>query len=600
MTKWLLLVVCLGIVCQDVTSAAVNHQRKSLNNLANSMNVIYEWKHIDYDFGSEERQQAAIQSGEFDHTKNYPFDVDQWHDKIFVTIERLNGVPSSLNVVTNRKGKGGPLLQPYPNWSFAKYEDCSGIVSAFKIAIDKFDRLWVLDSGLVNNQPMCSPKLVTFDLNTSKLVKQVEIPHNIAVNATTGMGELVSLAVQAIDPTNTMVYIADEKGQGLIIYQNSDDSFHRLTSNTFDYDPRYTKLTVAGESFTVQNGICGIALSPVTNNLYYSPLASHGLYYVNTEQFRKPQYGENNAQYEGSQNILGTQSFAKVVSRNGVLFYGLVGNSGLGCVNEHQVLQRESFDVVAQNEETLQMIVSMKIIQDFPQFRIKELRNEYMLALSNRMQKIINNDFNFNEVNFRILGANVNDLIRNTRCEKPTNQNANNQNDNNQNANNQNANNQNANNQNANNQNDANKQNGHQQNGNYQNDNKQNVNRQNANRQNGNKQNDNRQNDNRQNDNRQNDNRQNDNRQNDNRQNDNRQNDNRQNDDRQNDNRQNDNRQNDNRQNDNRQNDNRQNDNRQNDNKQNANRQNGNKQNDNNPNDNNQNDNQVRHSSKSH
>lgn len=52
---------------------------------------------------------------------------------------------------------------------------------------------------------MCSPKLLTFDLNTSKLLKQVEIPHNIAVNATTGMGELVSLAVQVIDPTNTMV-----------------------------------------------------------------------------------------------------------------------------------------------------------------------------------------------------------------------------------------------------------------------------------------------------------------------------------------------------------------------------------------------------------
>nr|AAV90959.1 major royal jelly protein 3 [Apis mellifera carnica] len=579
MTKWLLLVVCLGIACQDVTSAAVNHQRKSANNLAHSMKVIYEWKHIDFDFGSDERRDAAIKSGEFDHTKNYPFDVDRWRDKTFVTIERNNGVPSSLNVVTNKKGKGGPLLRPYPDWSFAKYEDCSGIVSAFKIAVDKFDRLWVLDSGLVNNnQPMCSPKLLTFDLKTSKLVKQVEIPHNIAVNATTGMGELVSLAVQAIDRTNTMVYIADEKGEGLIMYQNSDDSFHRLTSNTFDYDPRYTKLTVAGESFTVKNGICGIALSPVTNNLYYSPLSSHGLYYVDTEQFRDPQYEENNVQYEGSQDILNTQSFGKVVSKNGVLFLGLVGNSGIACVNEHQVLQRESFDVVAQNEETLQMIVSMKIMENLPQSgRINDPEgNEYMLALSNRMQKIINNDFNFNDVNFRILGANVDDLMRNTRCGRYHNQNAGNQNAGNQNADNQNADNQNANNQNADNQN-ANKQNGNRQNDNRQNDNKQNGNRQNDNKQNGNRQNDNKQNGNRQNDNKQNGNRQNDNKQNGNRQNGNKQNDNKQNDNRQNDNKQNGNRQNDNKRNGNRQNDNQ-----------------------NNQNDNNRNDNQVHHSSKLH
>lgn len=49
---------------------------------------------------------------------------------------------------------------------------------------------------------MCSPKLFAFDLNTSQLLKQVEIPHDVA---TTGKGELVSLTVQAMDSTNTMV-----------------------------------------------------------------------------------------------------------------------------------------------------------------------------------------------------------------------------------------------------------------------------------------------------------------------------------------------------------------------------------------------------------
>ena len=52
---------------------------------------------------------------------------------------------------------------------------------------------------------MCSPKLLAFDLNTSKLLKQIEIPHNIAVNASTGMGGLVSLVVQAMNPMNTTV-----------------------------------------------------------------------------------------------------------------------------------------------------------------------------------------------------------------------------------------------------------------------------------------------------------------------------------------------------------------------------------------------------------
>lgn len=82
MTNWLLLIVCLSVACQDVTSAI--HQKKSSKNLEHSMNVIHEWKYLDYDFDSNEKKQAAIQFGEYDYTKNYPFDVDQWHGKIFV------------------------------------------------------------------------------------------------------------------------------------------------------------------------------------------------------------------------------------------------------------------------------------------------------------------------------------------------------------------------------------------------------------------------------------------------------------------------------------------------------------------------------------
>ena len=91
--------------------------------------------------------------------------------------------------------------------------------------------------------------------------------------------------------------MADNRGNALSVYQNSDDSLHRLTSNTFDF--RYTELTIAGESFTLQDGIFGIAVSPVTNNLYYSPLSSRSLYYVNTEPFIKSEYEGNNVQYKG-------------------------------------------------------------------------------------------------------------------------------------------------------------------------------------------------------------------------------------------------------------------------------------------------------------
>lgn len=73
------MVACLGIACQGAIL-----RENSARNLKNSLKVMHEWKYMDYDFGSEEKRQAAIQSGEYDHTKNYPFDVDQWRGKIFL------------------------------------------------------------------------------------------------------------------------------------------------------------------------------------------------------------------------------------------------------------------------------------------------------------------------------------------------------------------------------------------------------------------------------------------------------------------------------------------------------------------------------------
>lgn len=45
------------------------------------------------------------------------------------------GVPATLAVVTNKKGPGGPLLRPYPDWSWADNKNCSGITSAYATAV---------------------------------------------------------------------------------------------------------------------------------------------------------------------------------------------------------------------------------------------------------------------------------------------------------------------------------------------------------------------------------------------------------------------------------------------------------------------------------
>lgn len=405
LTLWLL-VVFLGIICQGSTFW-IKFDNAFTRNLENAMRVVYEWRYIDFDFGSEERRQAAISSGEYNYTKVNPIDVDRWHNLIFVTVIRDEGVPSSLNVISDRRGPGGPLLTPYPNWNWTSTKNCSNIISVYRVSIDRCDRLWVLDTGVIGDNHVCPAKLVVFDLTTSELLQQVEIPDNIAINSTSGQGLLVTPVVQTFDRDcdRTYVYIADADGYGLIVYDGS--SFRRLTSNAFNFDPRYINYTIEGTSFQLQDGIVGMALSPVTDNLHFSPMSSHNLDYINTYQLTQLQGDQ--VQYQVAEDILWTQSSAKAVSRSGAVFFGLVSDTSIGCWNEFRSLNRENIRLVARNSRTLQFTSGLKV---------KDCRGkEELWALTNKYQRIATGTLDYDDVNFRILKGNVEGLIRGTRCQ---------------------------------------------------------------------------------------------------------------------------------------------------------------------------------------
>nr|XP_033183503.1 uncharacterized protein LOC117153503 [Bombus vancouverensis nearcticus] len=405
LTPWLL-VVFLGIICQGSTSW-IRSYNPFARNLENAMHVVYEWKYIDFDFGSEERRQAAISSGEYNYTTVNPIDVDRWRNLTFVTVIRDEGVPSSLNVISDKRGPGGPLLTPYPNWNWTSTKTCSSIISVYRVSIDRCNRLWVLDTGVIGDNRVCPAKLVVFDLTTSELLQQVEIPENIAINSTSGQGLLITPAVQTFNPDcdRTYVYIADVDGYGLIVYDGS--SFRRLTSNAFNFDPRYINYTIEGTSFQLRDGIVGMAISPLTNNLYFSPMSSHNLDHADTYQLMLVQGDQ--VQYRVAEDILWTQASAKAVSRSGAVFFGLVNDTSIGCWNEFRSLNRENIGLVARNRRTLQFTSGLKV---------KDCHGkEELWALTNRYQRIAAGTLDYDDVNFRILKGDVGRLIRGTRCQ---------------------------------------------------------------------------------------------------------------------------------------------------------------------------------------
>ncbi|XP_043248993.1 major royal jelly protein 1-like [Colletes gigas] len=403
MTAPWLLALCFGAILFAKENGAASETVEN-----RPIDVTMEWKFYDYVFENYTQREEAIKSGNYNRSKCFPIDVDVWSDKMFITIIRDEGVPSSLNIVSKMKGPGGPLLQPYPSWEWAK-TDCTGITSVYRVSIDECNRLWVLDTGVIGTKRICPAQLLCFDLRSSKLLKKIQIPENIAVNSTTGKGLLVTPIAQTPDDdcSRTLVYMADVEGYALIVYDG--EMLRRITSDKLLYDPEETTYTIEGESFELQDGPVGMAVSPITNRLYLSPMSSRNLLFTYTWPFVMRRRHED-ISFREKMNFLPAQSSAKAVSRKGVLFMGLIGETAIVCWCEDKVLKTSNLVTISRNSRTLQGITGLKVKYG------KLHSSDVLFALTNRYQKIAAGTMNFNEINFRVLKQYVDILVNNTAC----------------------------------------------------------------------------------------------------------------------------------------------------------------------------------------
>lgn len=148
------------------------------------LETIAQWPLLDYalpydrEFLNKFRPENVVPTG-FEITEH----------RIFIATPRLRaGVPATLSVIPRDLPLGSsPQLEAYPSWDWHRAGkgdlNCSGLISVYRIRIDKCNRLWVLDSGINTSiddfQVACQPKLLVFDLQTDQLIRQVIFPREV-------------------------------------------------------------------------------------------------------------------------------------------------------------------------------------------------------------------------------------------------------------------------------------------------------------------------------------------------------------------------------------------------------------------------------------
>ncbi|XP_046471136.1 major royal jelly protein 1 [Neodiprion pinetum] len=377
---------------------------------ATGLEIVYQWKYLDWVPPS-----VQLVGNNFTLGNAFTQDVDiDRKGRVFVTSPKWpEGVPIVLSTITDVNGPGGPLLEPYPDWTWHRFTDCNSIVTAYRIAIDEYNRLWVTDIGRIGAERVCPTKILVFDLFTDQLIHKYVIPDEHTLN---GAAALVTPIVDIGDsPIDTFLYMADVDANGIVVYDFKSDYSWRINNtqnNAFGPDDEAMEITIVDDTFNLTDGTLGMSLSPKgfwsTRYLYFNSLASYYQKFTDTDSLKRAQYEE--PIIFQSKKRRQSQAGPQATSRRGILFFQLVQHTALACWNIEKPFKPENVVVLAQDEVALQYISGIKVI-------VNHIGEEEVWFNTNRLQKTINNNRNPAETNYRIIKGKVDDLVRGTNCE---------------------------------------------------------------------------------------------------------------------------------------------------------------------------------------
>ncbi|RZC31751.1 yellow-f [Asbolus verrucosus] len=351
---------------------------------------------------------------------NIPMGANVWNNKLFITIPRRRaGVPSTLNYVwanSTDKHSDVPLI-PYPDWDTNILEGSrrngQKFVSVYRVAVDPCDRLWFVDTGVIeipgNPQSIQPTALVIMDLKTDRIIQR-HVFNTSLLRPNTNLAS-VTVDVTKDNCNDAYAYIPDLGGFGLIVYSLRENKAWRVTHNYFYLEPLAGEFSIGGHDFQWNDGIFSIAISDVKSDgfrdAYFHSMAGFNLYRVSTRVLRDEtlatrSFHGSDFQFVGNRGNLSQTSSSDLHASKGILFLGLVNQNALGCWNIRTPLS--DISVVQKNDRTMIYPSDVKI------------RDDYVIVLTNTMPVFLYGTLDYNVINFRVWVEDVDRAVRETKC----------------------------------------------------------------------------------------------------------------------------------------------------------------------------------------
>ncbi|XP_017835554.1 major royal jelly protein 3-like [Drosophila busckii] len=303
---------------------------------------------------------------------------------------------------------------PYPNFAWHNNgSNCDSITSVYHVTMSECNQLWVMDSGIVAGQQICPPQLLQFDLNNDRLLHRFRLPNNTYIPHASLL-IAPNLLVQDPPPRGkcrrTMVYVPDCRYHGLIMYDQQANAAWRAEHRFMYPDPDHGYYTIAGDSFTLMDGIFSVKNDK--QNLYFNPMASLSEYTVPLSVVNRRENWANGV-------LANADQFTLVGNRNSACAASAMDSrNNVYCVNFNPIqlfvwntktpYKKRCFINLPGPSSWLEFVSGMKVVKN-------AMGEEELWLISIRYQKTINNKLNFNENNYRIVRRSLDD-IRQGKC----------------------------------------------------------------------------------------------------------------------------------------------------------------------------------------
>ncbi|ALC42497.1 yellow-d [Drosophila busckii] len=376
---------------------------------------VQQWRRLEFGFANAQDRQQAEAAGNLQPENGTPIDVQPHYKangqvRLFTTIPRfVGGIPYTLALVSEQQARNGPVLMPYPSYAWHNNgDDCDKITSAFRVAISECNQLWVIDSGNIAGEQVCPPQLLQFDLSNDRLLHRFRLPNNTYVPRASLL-ITPNLLVQDPPPrgncARTTIYLADVTHHGLVIYDHQLQAAWRAEHRFMHPDPQHGVHTIAGESFTLMDGM--FAVNNDKRNLYFHPLASVSEYAVPLSVLNRRENWANGVDAMPEQfKLLGrrkSQCAASAMDSRNNLYCVSFNPIKLFAWNTNTPYSTRNFGNLPADANELQFVSGMKVVKN-------AAGKEELWMLSNRFQKIASGTLNANEINFRMLRRSLDDI----------------------------------------------------------------------------------------------------------------------------------------------------------------------------------------------